>query len=226
MKRQHSAIRMWAAAAALVLVPVIATAGTDPQAPPPAAGKSPVVIEPIENGPVFAIDVKFTQVNDRDVELLGGYGGVLLDQTLMIGGAGYWMINGDYYGEEMGYGGALVQWFPLRSGPIAVNVSGLVGGGVSRMLMSSAYYPHPSDGHGRYGATSQGGNTPPASNQGYYLYDQDFFIFEPGVNLTWRMARGFALVGGVGYRVIAGANGFEDQLGGVSGSIAIRFGGK
>ena len=33
------------------------------------------------------------------------------------------------------------------------------------------------------------------------------------------------LVGGVGYRVIAAANGFEDQIQGLSGSVAIRFGG-
>jgi hypothetical protein len=60
---------------------------------------------------------------------------------------------------------------------------------------------------------------------GYYLVDQGFFIAEPQLNITLRVAHGVAVVGGVGYRVIGAANGFEDQLQGITGSVAIRFGG-
>jgi hypothetical protein len=36
---------------------------------------------------------------------------------------------------------------------------------------------------------------------------------------------GVALVAGMGYRLIAAANGFEDQIQGITGSVTIRFGG-
>ena len=45
------------------------------------------------------------------------------------------------------------------------------------------------------------------------------------MNVTVRVARGIAMVGGVGYRVIAAANGWEDQIQGLTGTFAIRFGG-
>jgi len=57
------------------------------------------------------------------------------------------------------------------------------------------------------------------------VFDEGYFVFEPQVNVTVRFARGMALVGGAGYRVIAGANGWEHQIRGVTGTVAIRFGG-
>jgi len=64
------------------------------------------------------------------------------------------------------------------------------------------------------------GMSPLGANAG-----QGFFIAEPQLNVTVRIAHGVVFVGGVGYRVIGAANGFEDQLQGITGSVAIRFGG-
>jgi hypothetical protein len=61
---------------------------------------------------------------------------------------------------------------------------------------------------------------------GYYAYDQSYFVFEPQVNVSLRLVPGVAVVGGVGYRVIGWANGWEDQIQGMTGTFAIRFGGK
>jgi hypothetical protein len=77
----------------IVLSPLGANAGQDNQKPAqPTAGKTPVVVEQVENGPAFGAEVKFTQVNDRDAVLLGGYAGALFDNTLLIGGVGYRVI--------------------------------------------------------------------------------------------------------------------------------------
>ena len=56
-------------------------------------------------------------------------------------------------------------------------------------------------------------------------YDQGFFVAEPQVNLVLQIAPGIAMVGGAGYRVVAAANGAEDQIRGLTGSFSIRFGG-
>jgi hypothetical protein len=53
-------------------------------------------------------------VDRRDAFLLGGYGGVIYDNTLLIGAAGYWQVNSDYYVGRIGDGGRLVEWYALR----------------------------------------------------------------------------------------------------------------
>ena len=54
---------------------------------------------------------------------------------------------------------------------------------------------------------------------GYYGFDQTYFVFEPQVNVTVRVAPALALVGGVGYRVIGWANGWEDRIQGFTGTV-------
>jgi hypothetical protein len=78
-------------------------------------------------------------------------------------------------------------------------------------------YLYMSQPAGRHGAMY-----PPPG--GYYSYDQAYFVFEPQVNVSLRIAPGVAMVGGVGYRVIGWANGWEDQIQGMTGTFAIRFG--
>ncbi|MFH0932805.1 MAG: hypothetical protein V1832_00620 [Nitrospirota bacterium] len=71
-------------------------------------------------------------------------------------------------------------------------------------------------------ARRHGSANPPVG--GYDGYDQTYFIFEPQVNVSVRIAHGVAMVGGVGYRVIGWANRWQDQIRGVTGTFAIRFG--
>jgi hypothetical protein len=225
-----------------------AAAGGDPQRPsqpPPSQGN--VVVEQVHNGPAFGFEFKYTEMNRDDAFLLGGYLGVLFDNKLFIGGAGYWQVDqywndynggyddydygydygdcyhgcGDYYGYNdyygtSGYGGLLVEWFALRSPAVSLSARGLVGGGVATVgWRDDVYIAQPAGGRGMvYPA-------PPA----YYVFDQTYFVFEPQVNVTVRVAPGMALVGGVGYRVIGWANGWEDQIQGLTGTFAIRFGG-
>ena len=210
---------MIAAACCIVLSP-LAAAGQDPQRPAqPTNGKSTAVVQQIENGPAFGAEFKFTQVAHHDAFLLGGYGGALLDNAVFIGGAGYWQVSDDDHVGGLGYGGLLVEWYALRSPAIALSVRGLLGGGVADF--DEAGYP---DVHEPQ--VGKGSGKPPAWRyQDDCVDDQGYFIAEPQVNVTVRLGRQVAIVGGVGYRLIAAANGFEHQIQGLSGSFALQFGG-
>lgn len=208
-----------AVACVSAMSPLTAAAGPGDQKPaPPPAGKSPVIVERVENGPVFGAEVKYTQVDNRDAVLLGGYGGALFDNILLIGGAGYWQINSDYH-LGTGYGGLIVEWYALRTSAVSLSARGLVGGGVSTVSWGGYPVPPGGCGYGRHGSP------PVPCGGGYGEYDQAYFIFEPQMNVTVRLAPGVSLAGGVGYRVVGAANGFEDQIGGLTGTFAIRFGG-
>ncbi len=55
-------------------------------------------------------------------------------------------------------------------------------------------------------------------------FREDFFIFEPQANVLLRLTRGSRITAGAGYRVIGGANRFNNQLRGVTGTIALELG--
>ena len=227
-----------AAACLIAASPREALAGGNPQGagqPPP--GKGAVVVEQVENGPAFGVELKYAEINRQDAFLLGGYAGAIFDNTLLIGGAGYWQVDSyynnygdnyyrdDYYGYDdyhgyhgaNGYGGLVLEWYALRTPAIALSARGLIGGGVTTVGWNDdVYIQEPTPHHGSV--------YPPPGGY-YYAYDQGYFIFEPQANVTVRIARGLAIVGGVGYRVIGWANGWEDQIGGLTGTFAIRFGG-
>jgi hypothetical protein len=112
----------------------------------------------------------------------------------------------------------VVEWFPVRTAVFGLSARGLVGGGITSVGSDDYYYiqePGPSPKHS---------TVYPPPYYGYGWYDQTYFVFEPQVNVTVRMVPGVSLVGGAGYRIIGWANGWEDQLGGFTGSVAIRFG--
>jgi hypothetical protein len=202
----------------------VAAAGAQ-QAAQPGAAKPGVVVEQVENGFLAGPDVKYTDINGHDGLLVGALAGVLVDRTLFLGGAGYWLANGDW-DRGLSYGGVLVQWHFFGRRSVNVTVGGLIGGGWG----TAAYAwdgearpgPHPSPPHwnGRPGVG------PPVypPTPGYGVYDAGFFVAEPQVALVWRAAEWISISAGVGYRGIAGAGDLDKELRGVTGSLAIRFG--
>jgi len=235
-----------AAASVFALTAAAASAqqAVDPQRASASQGPGTLVVQKVENGPAFGVEFKFTEINKQDAYLLGGYLGYTFDNRFFVGGAGYWQVDdywNDYYGYDddyygdcyhgcggyddydgyhgaTGYGGLMVEWFPLRTPGFGLSVRGLVGGGVTSLGWDDDVYimePGPSPKHG---------SVYPPPYYGYYWYDQAYFIFEPQVNVTVRLVPGLSLVGGAGYRMIGWADGWEDQIGGFTGSVAIRFG--
>ena len=223
--------RVFAVIAAVLLIaaaPRVAVAADDPQGPgQPPPGRGTVVVEQVENGPLFGVEFKFADLNGRDAYLLGGYAGAIFDGKLFVGGAGYWQVNSDgndYYGYHNlnGYGGLVLEWYAWRSPVVSLSARGLIGGGVANIGWEDYFVPdYPKGPQPRHG-----GGYPPQGGYYYSTFDQGYFVFEPQVNLSVRIVPGLAVVGGAGYRVIGWANGWEDQLQGFTATVAIRFGSK
>jgi hypothetical protein len=201
-------------------------AGDGQQSPRPAGTASGIVVEEIRNEFVLGPEVKFTQVNDRDATLVGGYAGILLDRSLLIGAAGYGLTNGDRR-LDMAYGGGLVEWYLFSGRTLDVSVRGLVGAGTARVshAWSGSEAADRVVTFGRRGATvNTGGNTVAGTTPAYLVYETEFLIGEPQLNLVWHAARWVTISAGVSYRAIGSANGLEKDLRGAAGTVSVRFG--
>src|SRR4051794_15157607 len=113
---------------------IASTAGAQNQPPQnqPAPTSGPLVLERIHDGWVLAPDFKVTDIDDRTGELAGVYGGRLIDNTLLIGGAGHWLTHNppDF---KMTYGGVVVGWHSRECGRIRFGGRGLAGAGVATL---------------------------------------------------------------------------------------------
>lgn len=204
-------------------LPAIAGAQTAEPAPAPqASSQGPLVLERIESGVVFAPDVKITDIDGDVGTLIGGYAGWLHSETFLIGGAGYWLVDGP--GDlDMAYGGLLVGWSVNAGSRIRFGVRGLLGGGQADVSDTFTYPGHPTPrpdmrpGHGYPSYPAPGASV-------HMRWSDTFLIFEPQGVVTLRLFDRVGLDLGVGYRVIGADDYLNDRLRGVTGSIAIRFG--
>ena len=185
---------------AVVLVPLRASAQT---APTPGG---PMTFEPIHDGPLAAPDVKITEFDHSTDALLGGYAGWLTDNTLFIGGGGYWLLD-QSHNHELGYGGFIVQWMKHADAPIGFGVKGLVGGGWATLPETFVVR----DRRGQ-----------PSTVIG--LHSDGFFVAEPQVDALIRVTRHTRLTVGAGYRFTAGSHN-DSQISGAVGTIGFQFGG-
>jgi hypothetical protein len=190
-------------------------------------------IERVKAGVVIAPDVRFGKVNDRDARFAGAYGGWMTDQTLLIGLGGYWLANNsrDF---EMAYGGAVVEWFIRGDRQAGLSARALIGGG--RATLSNTYGEllgvrvDVSDEMMRFGRGHQLralGFDPANLSATRVTYTDDFFIAEPQINGFVKLTDWLRFNAGIGYRVIGGTSvpNMDDRLRGLSGSVAIVFGG-
>src|SRR5881409_1187089 len=107
---------------------LVATAAYAQNPPAATPANGPLVLERIHDGWVLAPDFKVTEVDNRTGELAGAYGGRLIDNTLFIGGAGYWLTN-DARDFKMAYGGVIIGWQSREFGRIRFGGRGLAGAG-------------------------------------------------------------------------------------------------
>jgi hypothetical protein len=201
--------------------------------PTPAAQPGTMIIERIEQGFVFAPDVRITEVNDHTSTLVGGYAGWMTDRTWLVGGGGYWLVNGSD-DLEMAYGGLVAEWLARSDERIGFGIRGLVGGGGATIGTTAGEYFGVRDldvprGDPRFRHANQwmrGGHGGAAIDaETALLVHEYFFVAEPQANVILHFSRWARLNVGVGYRLTAGAGPLDDELSGASGSIAIQFGG-
>lgn len=203
----------------------------------PASG-SGLQITQMQSGLVVAPDVRFTQVNDKQATLAGGYLGWLTDKRLLIGGAGYVLANrNDDF--QMQYGGGVVRWTFFADRPVAISTGVFAGFGTATLSRPygdvfgaprtvatpttttagrQATVPTPSN-RIRFGASAITASTP------VRIHD-DYTLAEPQLNLVWSITPWLRLDAGAGYRFVGNAELLNRQLRGASGSIALQFGAK
>jgi|SRR5437762_8977802 len=203
---------------------------THAQNPPPAPTNGPLVLERVHDGWIVAPDFKVTDLDDRTGELAGAYGGRLFDNTLLVGGAGYWLTN-DARDFRMAYGGVIVGWQSREFGRIRFGGRGLAGGGTATLGFDVTSLR---GGDIRFGVTDPRRVQAPApartpvpqvpTRPARILARDEFAVFEPQANVSARITRGIGVSCGVGYRETVGADILNDRLNGATANLAIQFG--
>jgi hypothetical protein len=211
--------------AALLTIAVSASAQTTP-APAGITAPSQLIVEKIENGWLFAPDVRVTDLDGRTGTLAGGYVGRITDRTLTFGGGGYWLTNRDD-NFKMAYGGAVVQWMARADRTIGFGMRALVGGGSATMPRALGDLVNVDDLNRHNSRNLRFGGRPVSAfdpTQQVAVND-DFFVVEPQLDVLWNLTPRYRINFGVGYRVVGWAPHLGDQLRGVSGSVALQVGG-
>src|SRR5947207_214998 len=121
-------VMAWLIVLCVPLAAAAQQAETDaPPSPPGGQGsQGPMIIEQVHNGFAAAPDFKVSRFDRSDARLAGGYGGWVVDDTLLLGGGGYWLTNNSR-AHKMAYGGAVIGWLPRSDSPISFGVRGLFG---------------------------------------------------------------------------------------------------
>lgn len=214
------------ALAACVCLSMAPVAAAQDAATSSQIAQGPMIVERVKSGFVVAPDFKITEVDRRTSELAGGYAGWLNDRTFFIGGAGYWLANGNR-DREMAYGGVVVGWLTRADRRIGFGVKGLVGAGEATVSNTVTELVFSRDDRNLFGPSrtpGERGLTPTAMSVRVRARG-GFFVAEPEANLLVTLTRSLRLSGGVGYRVIGGTRNLDSRLRGVSGSIALQIGG-
>jgi len=223
----------------LAFIFVVVTASTaSAQVAQPTSG-GPLVLERIHDGWVAAPDFKVTDIDSRTGELAGVYGGRLIDNTVLIGGAGYWLTNQDR-DFKLAYGGVLIGWQSRELGRIRFGGRGLVGAGRATLGIDLGPLPTAQRvnalprGDIRFGATSPGVRGPAPGPATTLALDagrsrrlvgrDDFLVFEPQATISARLVKAVGVSCGVGYRATAETDILRDRLNGPTANVAIQFG--
>jgi hypothetical protein len=114
-----------------------------------------MIVERIHSGFLAAPDFKVTEVDKETSGLVGGYAGWVSDETIFVGGGGYWMVN-DSHDREMGYGGLIVQWLMHTDHRVGLSAKGLIGGGWATLTSSASDLIARGDLRGRIGPGDRG----------------------------------------------------------------------
>ena len=167
----------------------------------------------IDNGGFGGAVIKYTQIKGESAVLVGGRGGWIINHTFVIGGGGYGLVNqiqADYliYDKHpfisFGYGGLELEYINQSDKLVHFSFYTLIGAG------SVTYKENLWEDWDKW-------------NTG----NDDFFVFEPAVNIEINIISFFRINAGVSYRFISGLyyNDLQNSdLAGVAGSLTLKFG--
>jgi len=204
------------AAVCLVILAAAVPASAQDQAAGGQAARiptqGPMSVQSIGSGFVVMPEVRFTELNHSWGTQFGVSGGWLYDETFFLGGAVYGMVGGAD-DQALTYGGFVTGWSAPMGNRVRVGVRALFGWGHSETYETwtdSGYCHH-------------GGCYAPVTQSGWVF--QDFMVFEPSVNATFKLSKQVALDVSGGYR-LTGNNyyGWDSHVNGAFGAIGVRLG--
>jgi hypothetical protein len=156
---------------------------------------------------------KYAWINEQSSLLAGGRGGVILNKSFVIGGAGYGLVN-EVHGSpdgvngmelRFGYGGGTVEYILMPDAVAHVSLSGLVGAGGTRWV------------HDRHSGIDDNREVG---------HSDAFFVFEPGMNLELNLTHGIKINVGATYRLLNGVDQAglrEGDLSGPSATFSVKL---
>lgn len=182
---------------------------------------SPLVFEPIPSRFIVAPDFKVTDLDGALGQLAGAYAGRVLDDRLLVGGAGYWLANGSD-GVKLTYGGLLLGWSTANAGRIRFGVRALTGVGTAT-LPFDVQTPRPdlrALSPVRFGATP---NIFPPTTIRLRVSD-DFFVFEPQGDVRLNITNHVGIRFGAGYRAVALTDVLRKRVDGPTANLGLEIG--
>jgi len=234
MPRIRRVAALWPACLIALALPVVAAGQDSPDrgqvpvaAPQPLPAQGDVAVSRVDNGYVVGGGVKLATVGGQQALYVGPDAGAVFDGRLLVGGGLYMRLDRAYEtsyqswsGEQQllepgdVYGGLLLGWRAVRANPVSIAVRGLVGAGLVKVGWN-----------GSQGVVNplMPRTAPNTLEDGSYLFDQGYLVFEPQVDVSVSLGPKLALGGGVGYRLIGRAGGFEDQLKGMTVSFSVQW---
>ena len=198
-----------------------------------AAAQGPMTIEPVGSGWVATPELKQTEVDSRAATMIGGTAGYVANEMFFFGGGGYWLANGSN-NREMGYGGFVMQWYAKANDHLFIAPKMLIGGGTGTLTSTITQYalPVPVPFDGRQNVVQ----VPPVPVTSLVRVHNDFFVFEPELDVKVRISRLAQLSAGGGYRFVSGYYGyypynyygsspFDSRFQGWVGTVGVQIGG-
>ena len=204
---------------ALALTPLTASA----QSGGAPVTQGPMTVERLQSGFLFVPDVKVTEVDRRTSELVGGYAGWVNDGQLFIGAGGYWMARRSN-GNEMAYGGLVVQWMTHSSESVGFSVKTLFGGGRATLSNTAAQVLALPDLRGSPFGHLDLNDVRRVPGTTQFRYREDFVVAEPELDLRVRLAAHVHFIAGVGYRFVGTEFRDNSRLHGAVGSMGVQIG--
>ena len=188
------------------------------------ATPGPMVVERIQDGWLFAPEMRAADLAVETGALAGGYIGRIFDDTLVVGGGAYVLANQDD-DFSMWYAGPVIEWLVRTDRRIGFGMRGLVGGGSATLPLplSDVLDPHILALNDRVTRNRRGVDLQLWDPTARVGVRDDFFIVEPQLNMLVNFTRGQRLVFGLGYRAVGAAPTLGDQLNGISGSVSYQI---
>lgn len=239
-------MRALAACALVALLPIAAAAQppdgqADPQLfdetpaqPPPAAPpRGPMIIEQVHNGFLIAPEVKATLFDKKAQAMVGGSAGWVFDETLFVGGGGYWMAQGRRSDRQLAYGGAVVQWFAHNGGTFGWSAKALLGGGSATLpdtITEIRPLPSPRDLE-RLTPAQINDLLRSRTVTTTVRLREDFVVAEPELNARFTVSKHVRFTVGAGYRFTGTERdrrfdsfNSRTRLNGATGSFGVQIG--